>query len=130
MVAPGLAGFGTTMHQLTNRFIWYGTTKLFPTLSLTFRSHETGSYVAHHYRYSRSESTFIVECDAQTYAAAGFAGMEPDASRRLCETIFAADLSTHSETLTRSFRVFQQGSPILADGLQLNWRRVALNDDC
>ncbi len=87
--------FQPEVTELTNRFIWYGTGKVFPTLSLTFRSHETGSYVAHHYRYAPDKSTFIVECDAATYEAAGFEQMDPDASRSLCEEIFAPDLEGH-----------------------------------
>src|SRR5947209_11302646 len=35
-------------------------------ISLTFRDSEHGPFVAHHYRYSPSMSTFLVECDAAT----------------------------------------------------------------
>ena len=84
--------FQPQVSELTNRFIWYGTAKVFPTLSLTFRGHETGSYVAHHYRYAADKSTFIVECDAETFERGGFAKSDAEASRRLCEEIFAPDL--------------------------------------
>ncbi len=87
--------FQPQVSELSNRFIWYGTSKVFPTLSLTFRSHETGSYVAHHYRYAEHKSTFIVECDAATFQKAGFAESDAAASRRLCEEIFAPDLEGH-----------------------------------
>ncbi|NNF79255.1 MAG: hypothetical protein HKN05_14605, partial [Rhizobiales bacterium] len=53
------------------------------------------SYVAHHYRYGPDKSTFIVECDAETFETAGFEQMEPEASRSLCEKVFAADLEGH-----------------------------------
>lgn len=87
--------FQPEMSELTNRFIWYGTSKRFDTLSLTFRRHTTGHYVAHHYRYAPDKSTFIVECDAQTYAYAGFEHMDENASKALCEEIFARDLDGH-----------------------------------
>lgn len=87
--------FQPQVTELNNRFIWYGTRKVFPTLSLTFRTHATGHYVAHHYRYAPDLSTFIVECDAETFSNAGFADMDAGSSRRLCEEVFAQDLEGH-----------------------------------
>ncbi|MCP5083567.1 MAG: NAD(P)-binding protein [Alphaproteobacteria bacterium] len=110
------ARFQPQVSELTNRFIWYGTGKVFPTLSLTFRSHDTGSYVAHHYRYAPDKSTFIVECDAETFERGGFEQMEPEASRRLCEEIFASDLEGHPLISNTSiWRRF----PVLTNA---NWR--------
>lgn len=88
-------GFKPKAHELTNRFIWYGTGQPFDTLSLTFRRHKTGNYVAHHYRYAPDKSTFIVECDETTFANVGFEQMDDAASRQLCEEIFAPDLNGH-----------------------------------
>lgn len=88
--------FQPQVTELDNRFIWYGTSKVFPTLSLTFRAHATGSYVAHHYRYAPDKSTFIVECDADTFAHARFEQMDAEASRQLCEEVFAPDLDGHA----------------------------------
>src|SRR5690606_18465992 len=82
-----------TIHELSNRFAWYGTAKPFETLTLTFREHAGGHYVAHHYRYSPTMSTFIVECDAATWEQAGLARMSDAESRARCETVFAADLN-------------------------------------
>jgi 2-polyprenyl-6-methoxyphenol hydroxylase-like FAD-dependent oxidoreductase len=88
--------FGTKINTLTNAFAWYGTTKLFDTLTLTFRKVAQGAFVAHHYRYSKSMSTFLVECDADTFDRNGFADMGDEASRELCEQIFAHDLDGHA----------------------------------
>lgn len=87
--------FRPRVDYLSNRFAWYGTSKPFPTLSLTFRRHQGGAYVAHHYRYTPAMSTFIVECDAATFDAAGFAGMDEAASAALCAEVFADDLDGH-----------------------------------
>ncbi len=89
------SAFQPEVSELTNRFVWYGTEKAFDTLSLTFHSHETGHYVAHHYRYAPAKSTFIVECDARTFDRSGLADMDEAASRSLCEEVFAEDLDGH-----------------------------------
>ena len=80
---------------LTNKFAWYGTTRPFDCLTLTFRESPDGVFVAHHYRYSPGMSTFIVECDRPTWERAGFEGMSEAQSRAYCERVFAADLDGH-----------------------------------
>ncbi len=89
------AAFGATEGRLGNRFIWYGTSKRFDCLTLTFREYRHGVLCAHHYRYAPAMSTFIVECDAATWERAGFAEMGEDAARAHCEAVFAPDLEGH-----------------------------------
>ncbi len=80
---------------LTNHFAWYGTAEPFDCLSLTFRANRDGHFVAHHYRHSRTMSTFVVECDEATWRRAGLDRMSEDASRGYCEQVFAPDLNGH-----------------------------------
>jgi 2-polyprenyl-6-methoxyphenol hydroxylase-like FAD-dependent oxidoreductase len=87
--------FGTTAAQLTNKFAWYGTTKVFKTLTQTFISNEHGNFNAHHYRHSPEMSTFVIECDAATWQRAGFAAMEEAATLAYCERVFAETLEGH-----------------------------------
>jgi 2-polyprenyl-6-methoxyphenol hydroxylase-like FAD-dependent oxidoreductase len=87
--------FGTSMSTLKNKFAWYGTTKLFPTLTQTFISTEHGSFNAHHYRHSAQMSTFVVECDSATWVRAGFAAMDEAATLAYCEQVFADTLTGH-----------------------------------
>ncbi|HVL36101.1 MAG TPA: FAD-dependent monooxygenase [Burkholderiales bacterium] len=87
--------FEPQVERLTNRFVWYGTTRVFECLTLTFRESEHGPFVAHHYRYSPAMSTFLVECEAATWHRAGFERMTDEESRAYCETVFARDLAGH-----------------------------------
>ncbi|VIO66567.1 Salicyloyl-CoA 5-hydroxylase [Bradyrhizobium ivorense] len=89
------SAFGASVSQSTNKFAWYGTTKPFATLSQTFVATERGSFNAHHYRYARDMSTFLVECDAATWDAYSFAGKSIEESQAICEDVFAARLDGH-----------------------------------
>ncbi len=88
--------FGTTVTQLSNRFIWYGTRKPFDTLTQTFVRTNHGVFNAHHYRYAPDASTFIVETNAATWERTGFAKMTDENSRRYCEEVFADALDGHA----------------------------------
>ncbi len=90
--AQHAAAFQPTMTPLSNKYVWYGSSRLFPALALIFRANADGCFVAHAYPYSETTSTFIVECDARTWQAAGFAEMADAESRAYCERLFAADL--------------------------------------
>ncbi len=87
--------FQTTTDWRPNKFIWYGTTQPFNSLTLTFRETEHGVFCAHHYRYRPDMSTFLVEVTHDTWERAGFADMSPEDTIRLCEQVFAKDLQQH-----------------------------------
>jgi 2-polyprenyl-6-methoxyphenol hydroxylase-like FAD-dependent oxidoreductase len=89
------ADFGTSITPLANRFAWFGTTKIFRTLTQTFVENEHGTFNAHHYRHARDLSTFVFECDAATWQRAGFFGMDEAATLQYCERTFAATLGGH-----------------------------------
>jgi 2-polyprenyl-6-methoxyphenol hydroxylase-like FAD-dependent oxidoreductase len=94
--------FEPRLEWLTNRFAWYGTTKLFDCLTLTFRRNEDGAFVAHHYRHSRTMSTFVVECDAATWKRAKLDQLSDEESRAYCERVFASDLDGHALVSNKS----------------------------
>jgi 2-polyprenyl-6-methoxyphenol hydroxylase-like FAD-dependent oxidoreductase len=87
--------FGASLSYSPNKFAWYGTTKRFETLSQTFVETELGAFNAHHYRYSASMSTFLVECDSATWQAYGFADKTPEQSQAICQQVFASTLDGH-----------------------------------
>jgi 2-polyprenyl-6-methoxyphenol hydroxylase-like FAD-dependent oxidoreductase len=94
--------FGTTIGHLTNKFAWYGTTEGFDTLTQTFVATEHGHFNAHHYRHSRSMSTFVFECDAATWQRAGFATMDEAATMARCGQVFAVTLGGQRLVSNRS----------------------------
>ena len=83
---------GAGMSHLRSRFAWFGTTQRFETLTQTFRAAEFGYCNAHHYRYAKDSSTFIVELDAASFERAGFEQMRETETKQICERVFAEDL--------------------------------------
>ena len=75
-----------------NRYIWYGTNKLFHGLTLTFRENDTGVFAAHSYKFNKTTSTFIVECDQKTWEKAGFENRDDAETRTYLEQVFSPDL--------------------------------------
>ncbi|HJQ34426.1 MAG TPA: FAD-dependent monooxygenase [Pyrinomonadaceae bacterium] len=81
-----------TIERGRNKYIWYGTRHLFHGLTLTFRETGEGVFAAHSYKFSKELSTFIVECDEETWARAGLDGMTDEEARGYLANVFAADL--------------------------------------
>jgi len=86
------AELGASVSHLNNRFAWFGTAKPFDTLTQTFIETGEGAMNAHHYRYTPDRSTFIVEMNADTFAAMGFAAMSDTKSAEICARLFAEPL--------------------------------------
>ncbi|HJY29916.1 MAG TPA: FAD-dependent monooxygenase [Pyrinomonadaceae bacterium] len=87
--------FQPKLDSRANRYIWYGTNQLFHGLTLTFRENEAGVFAAHSYKFNPTTSTFIVECDPQTWAKAGFERMSDEETRTYLGKVFANDLQGH-----------------------------------
>ncbi len=84
--------FGPNISTRPNRYIWYGTPHLFHGLTLTFRENGDGVFAAHSYKFNKDLSTFIVECDEETWDTAGFANMDETATRLYLQDVFKDDL--------------------------------------
>lgn len=84
--------FRPTLAAGDNKYIWYGTRRLFHGLTLTFRETEAGVFAAHSYKFSKELSTFIVECDEETWRRAGLDRMADAESREHLGRVFARDL--------------------------------------
>jgi len=88
--------FEPSLSERHNKYIWYGTHQLFHGLTLTFRESEAGVFAAHSYKFDAATSTFIVECDAETWARAGFAQMTDTETRAYLQAVFERDLGGHA----------------------------------
>ncbi|MGI8618616.1 MAG: bifunctional salicylyl-CoA 5-hydroxylase/oxidoreductase [Gemmatimonadaceae bacterium] len=83
------AHFEPDLDVRTTRFIWLGTTLPFDAFTFFFVENEAGVFQAHCYRFDKSMSTFIVECDEPSWRAAGFDKLDMPATIAACETLFA-----------------------------------------
>lgn len=86
------AEFGTTSYLLTNKLAWYGTKALFPYPILSFKKTDMGHFWAVGYAYTEQMSTFVAECDKDTWENSGLADMTDEERTRIAEEIFAEEL--------------------------------------
>jgi anthraniloyl-CoA monooxygenase len=85
--------FGPRLDFRPNRYIWYGTNQLFHGLTLTFRQNDAGVFAAHSYKFNETTSTFIIECDPQTWTNAGFEKRDDEQTRAYLADVFSLDLN-------------------------------------
>lgn len=85
-----------------NKYIWLGTNQLFHGLTLTFRKTEAGHFIAHSYKFDKTTSAFIVECDGATWRDAGFDSKNEAETRAYLQRVFEDDLGGR-ELLTNNF---------------------------
>jgi anthraniloyl-CoA monooxygenase len=85
-----------------NKYIWLGTNQLFHGLTLTFRENEAGHFIAHSYKFDKATSTFIVECDEETWRSAEFDNKNEAETRAYLQRVFEDDLGGR-ELLTNNF---------------------------
>jgi anthraniloyl-CoA monooxygenase len=87
--------FQPSLDLRKNRYIWLGTRQLFHGLTLIFREHEAGLFIAHAYKFNETTSTFIVECSEATWRNARFDWKsDPETCHYLAE-VFKSDLEGH-----------------------------------
>jgi len=87
------AGFQPNLSTRPNKYIWYGAKQLFHGLTLTFRETAAGVFAAHSYKFDQTTSTFIVECDPDTWASAGFGNLTDEQTRAQLAEVFEPDLN-------------------------------------
>jgi len=117
--------FQPSLNVRPNKYIWYGTNQLFHGLTLTFRENEAGVFAAHSYKFNSTTSTFIIECDPQTWEKAGFANMSDKATISYLEQVFDRDLGGFSLLSNNSKWI----NFVLVKNLQWSHRNIVLLGD-
>lgn len=78
------------------KYIWFGTHHVFDSFTFSIKLTEYGTFQAHAYPFDGETSTFIVECDEQTWRNAGLDAADEAQSITFCESLFVDDLSGDS----------------------------------
>jgi anthraniloyl-CoA monooxygenase len=78
--------------QGTARYIWLGAEKALDTFTFIFRENEHGLFEVHAYPFNGTTSTFIIECEEQTWLKSGLEGASEAESMAYCERLLARDL--------------------------------------
>jgi anthraniloyl-CoA monooxygenase len=89
------AEFGAEVKLARNKFVWLGTHKVFEAFTFIFEETEHGWIWAHCYRFDQDTSTFIAECDQETWDKFGFETMSKEETSATLERIFAKYLDGH-----------------------------------
>lgn len=87
--------FGTRITMHPNKFLWYGTSKPFNTLTQTFRETDGSDFNVHHYRYAPDMSTFLIETNERSWTCGGFDAMDAATTKKYFEDLFAPELDGH-----------------------------------
>jgi 2-polyprenyl-6-methoxyphenol hydroxylase-like FAD-dependent oxidoreductase len=94
--------FGTQIHVLDNHFAWYGVQRAMVPPALVFKTVSGGRFVGHYYAYKPDMSTFVAECDRDTWHQFGFEEMTASTRKAEMEKIFADELDGHPLVENRS----------------------------
>jgi anthraniloyl-CoA monooxygenase len=87
--------FGTTVDTGANPYIWLGTDKAFDRFIFDFQETPAGWVWCHAYPSSSGISTFIVECQQQTWEGVGLDTLSNEDGVRILEKIFSRTLDGH-----------------------------------
>ncbi|MEK7682989.1 MAG: TIGR03618 family F420-dependent PPOX class oxidoreductase [Chloroflexota bacterium] len=119
--------FGPRTQERRNKYIWYGTPKAFHALTMIFRPHDDGLYIAHAYKFQPELSTFIVECDALTWERGGFDRRSEEQTATYLAEVFDPELGGapllsnrslwYSFLLVRNTKWHHQNVVLLGDAL-------------
>lgn len=97
--------FRPTLERRKARYIWLGTKQKFEAFTFLFAEVPTeprGLFQVHAYRFDDNTSTFIVETDEESFAAAGLGDLDEPAQLRFLEGLFAEHLGGHPLESNRS----------------------------
>ncbi|MFI5403113.1 MAG: FAD-dependent monooxygenase, partial [Planctomycetota bacterium] len=78
-----------------SKFVWLGTTRPFEAFTFFSRENEHGFFQVHAYQYDEQRSTFIVECDEETFQASGLGSGGERGTVDYLQQLFKEELHGH-----------------------------------
>ncbi len=84
------------------RYLWLGTPKIFDAFTFAFADNEHGMFQAHAYRFDDGMSTFIAECDEETFARSGLGDAPIEETVAYLQRLFAPWLDGQPLLVNRS----------------------------
>jgi len=87
------------------KYIWLGTTRLFDAFTFIVRENDHGLFQVHAYRFDERTSTFIVECDEESWRRARLDRATEKECVTYLEALFAPELHGHALLTNRSLWV-------------------------
>ncbi|MEQ1863075.1 MAG: FAD-dependent monooxygenase [Micropepsaceae bacterium] len=94
--------FKPSLELKANKFAWLGSTRPLDAFTYFFKQTDHGLICAHTYQYEPGVSTWLFEMSAEAWADFGFDRLDEEASARLLEKMFAAELEGHKLITNRS----------------------------
>lgn len=119
------AAFGTRRRLLSNRFAWFGANRTFGGSHLNFKTVPGGALCGHYYTYAPDRSTFVMECDAATWAALDMASMSDGERRRATQAFFTEELG--GQDLVENNSIWRQ-FPVVTNEAWHHGRFVLIGD--
>ncbi len=125
------------------KYIWLGADKVLDAFNFIFHETDHGLFQVHAYPFSGTTSTFIVECEEETWLSAGLESADEAASLAFCRHLLRDDLdgasllSNNSKWIsfptlkTRNWHADVRGqrSGVKGQGSKLRTRKVVLLGD-
>lgn len=85
--------FGPSLDWRPNSFCWLGTDRPLEAFTFVFKENEHGLFCVHAYPYQEGTSTWIVECQPETFEKAGFGDFSEEQTVRYMQDLFADDMN-------------------------------------
>ena len=117
--------FGTQKSSVESWLAWCGTSRHFAYPILSFKQTAGGVFYAAAYAYTENFSTFVPECDAETWVRSGFQHMTDEERNAAVAEIFAEELDGHS--LVSNNSIWRQ-LPVIRNTHWFNGNTVLIGD--
>jgi anthraniloyl-CoA monooxygenase len=96
------AAFSPKLTPHRTKYVWFGTDMALDAFTFIFRRNEHGLFQVHAYPFDAKTSTFIVECQEESWRRAGLDRATEDQSIAYCSELFKSELGKNKLLSNRS----------------------------